>query len=114
MKIQLPDMGCRACINRTWRTEGRTGCQPSAGRIQKEEAKKITEEQIVDKINTPGRGESHKHAKGGIVVKGMDDVAVRFSRCCAPVPGDEIVGYITRGRGSIHSSYRLRKCPLHG
>ena len=33
----------------------------------------------------------------------MDDVAVRFSRCCAPVPGDEIVGYITRGRGvSIH------------
>ena len=70
---------------------------------KKEEAKKITEEQIVDKINTPGRGESHKHAKGGIVVKGMDDVAVRFSRCCAPVPGDEIVGYITRGRGvSIH------------
>ena len=45
----------------------------------------------------------NKHAKGGIVVKGMDDVAVRFSRCCAPVPGDEIVGYITRGRGvSIH------------
>ena len=70
---------------------------------KKEEAKKNTEEQIVDKINTPGRGESHKHAKGGIVVKGMDDVAVRFSRCCAPVPGDEIVGYITRGRGvSIH------------
>ncbi len=43
------------------------------------------------------------HAKSGIVVKGIDDVAVRFSRCCAPVPGDEIVGFVTRGRGiSIH------------
>ena len=65
------------------------------------EAKKVTEEQIVDKINTPGRGSGNQ--KGGIVVKGIDDVAVRFSKCCAPVPGDEIVGYITRGRGvSIH------------
>ncbi len=68
---------------------------------QKREAeKKITESQILEKINTPGRGNA---AKGGIIVKGMDDVAVRFSKCCAPVPGDEIVGYITRGRGiSIH------------
>ena len=41
--------------------------------------------------------------KGGILVKGIDDVAVRFSKCCNPVPGDEIVGFITRGRGvSIH------------
>ena len=61
----------------------------------------VTEEQIVDKINTPGRGSGLP--KGGIIVKGIDDVAVRFSKCCAPVPGDEIVGYITRGRGvSIH------------
>ena len=42
-------------------------------------------------------------SKNGIVVKGVDDVAVRFSRCCSPVPGDEIVGFVTRGRGiSIH------------
>ncbi len=69
--------------------------------LNKENAKKITEDQIVDKINTPGRGVGT--SKGGITVKGMDDVAVRFSKCCAPVPGDEIVGYITRGRGvSIH------------
>ena len=61
----------------------------------------VTEEQIVDKINAPGRGSGLP--KGGIIVKGIDDVAVRFSKCCAPVPGDEIVGYITRGRGvSIH------------
>lgn len=68
---------------------------------KKEEANKLTEAQIVNKINTPGRGNGVP--KGGIIVKGMDDVAVRFSKCCAPVPGDEIVGYITRGRGiSIH------------
>ncbi|MBO5424481.1 MAG: bifunctional (p)ppGpp synthetase/guanosine-3',5'-bis(diphosphate) 3'-pyrophosphohydrolase [Lachnospiraceae bacterium] len=69
--------------------------------FKKEESKKITEEQLVEKINTPGRGVGHNSK--GITVKGMDDVAVRFSKCCAPVPGDEIVGYITRGRGvSIH------------
>ena len=41
--------------------------------------------------------------KGGIIVRGIDDVAVRFSKCCSPVPGDEIIGFVTRGRGiSIH------------
>ena len=44
-----------------------------------------------------------KEGKGGIIVKGIHDVAVRFSKCCNPVPGDEIVGFVTRGRGiSIH------------
>jgi len=42
-------------------------------------------------------------AKAGIMVQGIDDVAVHFSKCCSPVPGDEIIGYVTRGRGvSIH------------
>ena len=42
-------------------------------------------------------------SKGGIVVKGIHDVAVRFSKCCNPIPGDEILGYVTRGRGvTIH------------
>ena len=41
--------------------------------------------------------------QSSIVVKGIHDVAVRFSKCCSPVPGDEIVGFVTRGRGvSIH------------
>ena len=46
----------------------------------------------------------HNSRKGSaIIVKGLHDLAVRFSKCCNPVPGDEIVGYITRGRGvSIH------------
>lgn len=42
-------------------------------------------------------------SKNGIVVAGLDDVSVRFSKCCSPVPGDEIIGFVTRGRGvSIH------------
>ena len=42
-------------------------------------------------------------SKSGIIVKGLYDVAVHFSKCCSPVPGDEIVGFVTRGRGvSIH------------
>lgn len=42
-------------------------------------------------------------SKSGVIVKGVGDMAVHFSRCCNPVPGDEIVGFITRGRGlSIH------------
>ncbi len=59
--------------------------------------KQILEEYSVKKPHGASR------SQGGIVVKGADDVAVRFSKCCSPVPGDEIVGFITRGRGiSIH------------
>ena len=44
----------------------------------------------------------HK-SKSGVVVEGIGDVAVRFSKCCSPVPGDEIIGFVTRGRGvTIH------------
>jgi GTP pyrophosphokinase len=45
---------------------------------------------------------------GGVMVKGIDDVLVRLARCCNPVPGDEIIGFVTRGRGvSVHRS----NCP---
>lgn len=75
-----------------------------------EERKKKLKKEITDvdvlsgisDINNKSQ-ETEKKGKGGIVVKGIHDVAVRFSRCCSPVPGDEIVGFVTRGRGvSIH------------
>ncbi len=66
--------------------------------------KKITDEKVLENIiESKDSKMKLTKSKGGIVVKGIDDVAVRFSRCCNPVPGDEIVGFVTRGRGvSIH------------
>jgi guanosine-3',5'-bis(diphosphate) 3'-pyrophosphohydrolase len=43
-------------------------------------------------------------AEGGVKIRGVDDLLVRFAKCCSPVPGDAIVGFITRGRGlTIHT-----------
>ncbi len=79
-------------------------------KMMQERARKIrhevTDATILDSIGdnnkaavVPIRGKS----RSGIVVKGIHDLAVRFSKCCNPVPGDEIVGFVTRGRGiTIH------------
>ncbi|MBQ3891640.1 MAG: bifunctional (p)ppGpp synthetase/guanosine-3',5'-bis(diphosphate) 3'-pyrophosphohydrolase, partial [Lachnospiraceae bacterium] len=64
----------------------------------------MSDEEIMDSVNEAGKMRAKERVgKSGIIVKGIDDVAVRFSKCCSPVPGDEIVGFVTRGRGiSIH------------
>ena len=50
----------------------------------------------------PGRP---RPAEEGVRIRGIDDILVRFSKCCSPVPGDEIIGFITRGRGvSVHTA----------
>ena len=71
---------------------------------EKEHKKEITDETILERISEANSQKVHiAKSKSGIVVKGINDMAVRFSKCCNPVPGDEIVGFVTRGRGmSIH------------
>ena len=73
---------------------------------EKDHPKVMTNEEVLASIaenNANQAKQMHPHSKNGIVVKGIHDVAVRFSKCCSPVPGDEIVGFVTRGRGiSIH------------
>ena len=67
----------------------------------KDQKEALANEDIIEEYSQ--KKMNRTHGQGGIVVKGVDDVAVRFSKCCSPVPGDEIVGFITRGRGiSIH------------
>ncbi|MGJ7045867.1 RelA/SpoT family protein [Thermoanaerobacterium thermosulfurigenes] len=74
----------------------------------KEELKQVESE---SKRHIPTVSETKKKQKiggMGVIVKGEDNVMVRFSKCCSPVPGDEIVDYVTKGRGvSIHR----KDCP---
>lgn len=74
-----------------------------------EEQKKAAKKELSDAVILEALSENSNtlekpvKSKSGIIVKGIHDLAVRFSRCCNPVPGDEIVGFVTRGRGvSIH------------
>ena len=68
----------------------------------RDHARRITDEDILKGAQGKMR-DKVTHSKSGIIVRGIDDVSVRLSKCCSPVPGDEIVGFITRGRGvTVH------------
>ena len=67
--------------------------------------KEMTDAEVMAEVEENAQQNRNRPQKStnGIVVRGIHDVAVRFSKCCSPVPGDEIVGFVTRGRGiSIH------------
>lgn len=85
--------------------EGHASAQSVAARISKEldAATGRVEESLPVTARRQRRRRSGNEA--GVHVEGLDDVLVRLSRCCTPVPGDEIIGFVTRGRGvSVHRS----------
>lgn len=68
-----------------------------------EKNKPQTPDKIIADINNSQKTASNKSSKGGIIIKGIENCLVRTAKCCFPVPGDKVVGYITRGRGvTIH------------
>lgn len=72
-------------------------------RREQEEASQIELTNNITEIKSSPPSKRTKNNNNGVKVKGVDNLLVRFARCCNPVPGDIIIGYITRGRGvSVH------------
>ncbi|HEX5616351.1 MAG TPA: bifunctional (p)ppGpp synthetase/guanosine-3',5'-bis(diphosphate) 3'-pyrophosphohydrolase [Acidimicrobiia bacterium] len=81
--------------------EGHVSARAVVQRVQRE--LRGGEEQVPVTVNRPPSARSRRRTTVGVHVEGLDDVMVRLSRCCTPVPGDEIMGFVTRGRGvSVH------------
>ncbi len=75
---------------------------------EKDNQKQVIESKIDETINEKEYKNKRKISSQGVVVKDVDNILVRIARCCNPLPGDDIIGYITKGRGvSVHR----KDCP---
>jgi len=78
--------------------------QAVARLLPPEEMQALTEAEEAREKKTDRKPARPRPTDEGVRIRGIDDILVRFSKCCSPVPGDEIIGFITRGRGvSIHT-----------
>ncbi len=84
---------------------GKVSPRQAVGRLlSPEEFAALTEAEEIREKKAERKSTRPRPAEDGVSILGIDDVMVRFSKCCNPVPGDEIVGFITRGRGiSVHT-----------
>ena len=83
--------------------DGHVSARSVAQRLARELQGGGHEEQLPTTVAPGLQRRQRRAASAGVYVEGLDDVVVRLSRCCTPVPGDQIVGFVTRGRGvSVH------------
>jgi GTP diphosphokinase / guanosine-3',5'-bis(diphosphate) 3'-diphosphatase len=85
---------------------GKVSPRQAVGRLlPPEEFQELTETEESREKKAERKASRTRVAEEGVRIRGIDDILVRFSKCCSPVPGDEIIGFITRGRGvSIHTA----------